>query len=54
MTAEDRDALDGLGQLHAMIATGRQAPIGETMKFALVEVDSRPRGVRGQPGSQRL
>lgn len=39
MTIDAPIAADGLAQLHAMMATGGRAPIGETMKFALVEVE---------------
>ena len=49
MTADDPTALDGLGQLNAMIATGRQPPIGKTMNFSLVEFDRGRAVFEGHP-----
>ena len=49
MTTNEPVALDGLAQLHAMIATSRQPPIGETMKFALVEVERGRAVFEGTP-----
>jgi uncharacterized protein (TIGR00369 family) len=40
---------DGLIRLQAMMATGRQPPIGETMKFELVEIDRGHAVFEGTP-----
>ncbi len=32
-------ALDGLGQVRAMLATGRHPPLGEKLGIALIEAD---------------
>ncbi|WP_217430843.1 PaaI family thioesterase [Sphingomonas bacterium] len=49
MTADHPTAHDGLGQLAAMMATGRQPPIGETMNFALVEFERGRAVFEGEP-----
>lgn len=49
MTIDDPAALDGLGQLEAMVATGRQPPIGETMKFSLVAFERGRAEFEGVP-----
>lgn len=49
MSNDDPATRDGLAQLHAMLETGRQPPIGETMKFALVEVDRGHAVFEGNP-----
>lgn len=41
---------DGLQQLRAMLAAGRQPPIGETLAFSLVEVDRGHAVFEGTPG----
>ena len=40
---------DGLAQLHEMLGTGCQPPIGETMKFSLVEVERGHAVFEGNP-----
>lgn len=47
--ALDRAALSGIEQLRAMIATGRQPPIGETLGFALVAVEEGRAVFEGNP-----
>ncbi|HEX7767870.1 MAG TPA: PaaI family thioesterase, partial [Nitrospira sp.] len=42
-------AADGLDQLRAMLAEGRQPPIGETLAFSLVEVDRGHAVFEGTP-----
>lgn len=53
MSAVDKlgeGALDGLQQLRALIAAGpKQAPMGETLGFALVEVDRGHAVLQGTP-----
>jgi len=41
--------MDGLAQLQAMLATGRQPPIGETLKFDLVAVERGSAVFEGEP-----
>ncbi len=43
--------LTGLEDLRAMLAAGGQPPIGETLKFALVEVDEGRVVFEGTPGT---
>ena len=47
--ALDRAALSGIEQLRAMIATGRQPPIGETLGFSLVAVEEGRAVFEGNP-----
>ncbi|WP_267381359.1 MULTISPECIES: PaaI family thioesterase [unclassified Sphingomonas] len=50
MTDSDFAALDGLAQLRAMQASGRQPPIGETLGFVLAEVELGRAVFEGEPG----
>ena len=50
MTDSDFAALDGLAQLRAMQASGRQPPIGETFGFVLAEVELGRAVFEGEPG----
>lgn len=50
MTDSDFAALDGLAQLRAMQASGRQPPIGETLGFVLAEVEFGRAVFEGEPG----
>lgn len=43
------DALDGLAQLQKLMSTGQQAPIAQTMSFALVEVERGRAVFEGAP-----
>lgn len=49
MVSENDSLPDGLQQLRAMLATGRQPPIGETLAFSLVEVDRGHAVFEGSP-----
>jgi uncharacterized protein (TIGR00369 family) len=45
----DRAAMSGIEQLHAMLETRRQPPIGETLGFSLVEVEEGRAVFEGNP-----
>ena len=47
--AIDLAAMSGIEQLRAMLATGRQPPIGETLDFALVEIEEGRAVFAGNP-----
>lgn len=49
MDVVPESAADGLDQLRAMLAEGRQPPIGETLAFSLVEVDRGHAVFEGTP-----
>jgi len=42
--------LSGLEQLRALLAGGRQPPIGETLRFSLVEIEEGRAVFEGNPG----
>lgn len=48
---EELGAVSGLEQLRSLIASGRQAPIGETLKFSLVEVSEGRAVFASTPGA---
>ena len=48
----DRAALSGIDQLRAMIAHNRQPPIGQTLDFALVEVEEGRAVFEGNPDAR--
>jgi uncharacterized protein (TIGR00369 family) len=49
MSEEAKDGPDGLAQLHAMLAGGLKAPIGQTLGFDLVEVERGRVVFEGKP-----
>ncbi len=46
----DMNAMTGLQQLEAMVASGQKAPIGETMGFDLIEINAARAVFAGTPG----
>lgn len=48
--AVDVSEMTGLQQLEALVASGRKAPIGETMAFDLVEINAERAVFEGTPG----
>lgn len=50
MTDIDLAALDGFAQLQTMKAAGRQAPIGQTLGFELIEIERGRAVFQGDPG----
>ena len=46
----DMSAMTGLQQLEALIASGRKAPIGETLGFDLIEINGERAVFGGRPG----
>lgn len=48
--SRDEQAMDGLAQLLAMRASGRRAPIGETMGFDLTDIERGRAVFEGAPG----
>lgn len=50
VNSENQGRLSGLEVLRALIASGRRAPIAQTLDFDLVEVDEGRAVFRGTPG----
>lgn len=48
--SSDNEAMDGLAQLRTLRASGRRAPIGQTMGFDLTDVERGRAVFEGEPG----